>query len=348
MKSSYFKIKILLILVIVIGNLPIGLSAQDDKDVLFGLFEDEDILNLSLRFDIGTFMKEKPEDEYLDAEMTIYAGDNDSIYEDISISARGNYRRRNCEFPPIMLNFNGIETGYKDLDDLKKVKLVTHCQLEAIYDIYLLREYLIYKIYNIISDYSFRVRLMNIRYFDINADTLYTNTKGFIIEPVNSLEDRFGEEEIEDIEIETQGIEDELLLRLSLFQYLIANSDWYISTMHNLKVFGNKDSLKNLIVVPYDFDYTGWVDTHYAYAREDLGLEDIRDRAFYGPCRSAEEYRPVLNYFLQVEDIIIDTIKDFEYLKGTEKRDLIQFVKSFYRLYRNDEIIDICLNPCTQ
>jgi len=336
------KLMILLVLV----TLSQQLIAQGNNSSSFGLFEEEDILNISLSFDIGKFMKEKPEEEYLDAEIIIYG--KDTISTDLRISARGNYRRRTCEFPPIMLNFDDFETGYSDLDDLNKVKLVSHCQDEEIYDIYLLREFLIYKLYNIITDYSFRVRLLNINYYDLNYDTLYVIKKGFIIEPVNTLEERFGEDEIEDTKITSDAVENELMLKLSVFQYIIANSDWFLPTMHNLKIFGNEDSLKNLIAVPYDFDYTGWVNTHYAYAREDLGLEDIRDRAFYGPCRSEEEYRPILDYYLGLEDIFIDTIKDFEYLKGPERRDLIQYIRSFYRLYRNDEILDICMNPCPQ
>jgi len=339
-------LRTILIILLVIPSLPLQLIGQGNKTVSFGLFEKEDILNVSLAFDIGTFIKEKPEEEYLDAQIAIFG--KDTIYSGLRISTRGNFRRRNCEFPPIMLNFDDFETGYSDLDNLNKVKLVSHCKDEEIYDIYLMREYLIYRIYNIVTDYSFRVRLLDINYYDINYDTLYANKKGFIIEPVNTLEERFGEDEIEDITMKSDAIENELMLKLSVFQYIIANSDWFLPTMHNLKIFGNEDSLKNLIAVPYDFDYTGWVNTHYAYAREDLGLEEIRDRAFYGPCRGEEEYRPILDYYLGLEDIFIDTIKDFEYLKGPEKRDLIQFVRSFYKLYRNDEILDICLNPRTQ
>lgn len=344
--KSILIFRTIIITLLVINTLPGQVNAQDKKAASFGLFEEEEPLNVSLSFDIDRFMKEKPENEYLDAQIVICG--KDTIRYGLRISARGNFRRRTCEFPPIMLNFDDFETGYTDLDDLNKVKLVSHCQDEEIYDIYLLREYLIYKIYNIVTDYSFRVRLLNINYYDIKQNTLYATKMGFIIEPVNKLEERFGEDEIEDIAMTSENIEDELLLKLSVFQYLIANSDWFLPTMHNLKVFGNKDSLKNLIAVPYDFDYTGWVDTHYAYAREDIGLEDIRDRAFYGPSRSEEEYRAVLDFYSELEDNIIDTIKDFKYLQGHERNDLVKFIKSFYKLYRNDGIIDICMNPFTQ
>jgi len=334
------------IAVLLIGILNIHVLAQEGENKSFGLFEKDEILNISLAFDIGKYIEEKFEENLLDAEITIYTGETDSIFENIKVRSRGNFRRSNCSFPPIMLHMKDMETGYSDLDDLGKVKLVSHCKDENIYDTYLFREYLIYKIYNVITDYSFRVRLLNIDYYDINYDILYVSKRGFIIEPVNNLEDRFAHDEIEEVKISGEAIENDLMLKLSLFQYMIANSDWYLPIMHNLKIFGDKDVMMNLIAVPYDFDYTGWVNTHYAYAREELGLEDIRDRAFFGPCRNEEEYRLVLDYYLELEDNIIDTVKDFKYLKGPARNDLIRYVKSFYRLYKGDEIMNICMKPC--
>jgi hypothetical protein len=331
------------------GNAP-ALAAKnpnpDKKSADFGLFSENDILEVKLAFDIGTFMRDKPEDEYLDAELTVYEGDNDSIYEHIKVSARGNFRRRTCDFPPVMLYLEGIESGYSDIDKLEKVKLVSHCSTGQEYQNYVLREYLAYRIYNIITDYSFRVRLLNISYYDIHADTLFAEKTGFILEPVDFLEKRFDEDEIEDIVIKMESVENDILLKLSVFEYLIANSDWAVPLIHNLKVFGDEESLEGLIAVPYDFDYSGWVNAHYSMPRVDLGLEKITERAFFGPCYSEEMYRPVLDFYLGLEDKIIDMIKDFEYLERRERNDLVRFVKSFYRLYRKDKIISLFKEQC--
>lgn len=328
--------------------MPLVAAAQGTENQEFGLFSDDQILKVKLSFDIGKFMKEKPEEEYLDAKISIENGEGRQVNEDIRVRARGNYRRRTCMFPPVMLNFKGVETGYPDIDKLEKVKLVSHCMPEDRYTTYVLREYLAYKVYNVITDYSFRVRLMDVSYYDINHDTLFASRKAFILEPVDKLEDRFGYDEIEDIEISYDDVDDYLLMKISVFQYLIGNSDWLIPTIHNLKVFGDEDKLQDIIPVPYDFDYTGWVNTHYSVPREDLGLEEIRDRAFLGPCRSQEDYREVMNYYLGLKDKIIDTVKDFKYLKGAERADLKRYVRSFYRLYRKDEILDIFMNPCKE
>ncbi len=338
--------RITLIVVFLIALSSRQLFPQGEQDKSFGLFMQDEILDIKLAFDIGTFMKEKPEDEYLDAKIIIYTGENDSISGKIKVSARGNYRRRTCDFPPIMLNLEDLKTAYSDLDDLKKVKLVSHCKPTQQYQDYVLREYLAYKIYNLITDCSFRVRLLNISYYDNTFDSLYTKKIGFILEPVDFLEKRFGVDEIEEIEIRQEYVEKDLLLKLSVFEYLIANSDWAVPLIHNLKVFGDEESLENVIAVPYDFDYSGWVNTDYSVARKDLGLEKITDRAFFGPCSSEEEYRAVLDYYLGLENNIIEMIEDFEYLKGQERNDLIRFVSSFYRLYRKDKIINIFIEQC--
>ena len=340
--------RIIIIVSLVFVILPRPLFAQAEEDKIFGLFMEDDALDIRLDFDIGTFMKEKSEEEYLDAEITIYGGERDSVFAKIKVSARGNYRRRTCDFPPVMLNMKDIETAYSDLNDLERVKLVSHCKEGEEYQNYVLREYLAYKLYNLVTDYSFRVRLLNISYYDINYDTLFAKRTGFILEPVDFLEKRFNMGEIEDIEIRQENVENDILLKLSVFEYLLANSDWAVPLLHNLKAFGNEESLDNLIAVPYDFDYSGWVNAHYSVVRIDIGLEKFTDRAFFGPCCSREEYRAVLGYYLGLEDIIIDTIKEFEYLKGRERNDLIRFVRSFYKLYSKDEIIDIFIESCNK
>ncbi|MFP4487995.1 MAG: hypothetical protein ACLFN1_01700 [Bacteroidales bacterium] len=340
------KVRTVLLLVLFTSLGSFQLRAGMDEGRSFRLFEGKDRLNVSLSFDIAAFMREKAEDEYLDAFIMICPDGGDTIATGIKISARGNFRRRNCDFPPLMLNFKDTETGYSDIDALKKVKLVSHCMPDKDYETYVLREYLAYKIYNIVTDYSFRVRLLNISYYDIKHDTLYTVKTGFLLEPVSMLEKRFGMDEIEDVEIGNEAVEEDLLLKLSVFQHLIANSDWLVSLMHNIKVFGDEELPGDVIAVPYDFDFTGWVNAGYAVAREDLGLEDIRDRAYLGPCRSEDEYRDVLDYYMEKKNIFIDTIKEFSYLEGRNRRDLIRYIRSFYRLYRKDEIIDRYMKTC--
>lgn len=338
--------KIYCIIILACHLIPAG-AQNDPAGGSFGLFESEDMLNISLRFDIARYMDEKPSDEQLNALITFHLNGTDSLHKRISLRSRGHYRNRICDFPPLMLNFKGTDFGYSDLDDMKNVKLVSHCMPDEKFENYILKEYLAYKLFNIISDYSFRVRLLKLDYIDINYDTLYISKHGFLIEPVSAMKKRFGMQEIEDSIINPDIVDVNNLLRVSLYQYLIANSDWNISLIHNLKVFSSAEETENMaIAVPYDFDFTGWVNTDYAVAMTSVGLEEITDRAFFGPCNSMQEYKQILNEFLLYKEVFIELIKDFKYLKGSERRELIAYIRSFYKLYKNDEILKICMEPC--
>ncbi len=111
-------------------------NAQDDlterysvTDTIedFGLFTGDDILNLSLRFDVTTYKRKKPKDEYMDAIMTYHISKDDSINKNIRLKTRGEFRNGHCTYPPIVLNFKKTEFEKADLGKIGKVKMVTHC-----------------------------------------------------------------------------------------------------------------------------------------------------------------------------------------------------------------------------
>jgi hypothetical protein len=313
----------------------------------FNLFENHEILELTIRFDISEYMKNKPDEEYLDALLTYKYNSRDSVNKKIRLRARGNYRYRNCEFPPLRINFKDSDFGFADLDSLKNVKMVTHCYDSENYQSYLMREYLIYRLYNIVTDYSFRVRFLKVNYVDSGDKGLLFEQYAFLIEPLERILYRFNAREIEDAELEFDDIEQDLLDRLSLFQYLVANSDWFVEMGHNLKLIkpeGNQNM--KMIPIPYDFDYSGFVNAHYSVPRSDLNLESITDRVYMGPCRSEEEFRIIADEFLSHKESFMEEIRNFEYLDRKVRKELINFIKSFYKLYKNDKLFELLDKEC--
>jgi hypothetical protein len=129
-------------------------------------FELETPLKVRLKYDISSFVKNKTAGEYLDAELTVNYDDAHPITKNIRIQARGNFRRGQCMFPPFFLNFKTDPLAVETYADVKKVKVVTHCSSSTSNQNVLLREYLAYKIYNILTEKSFRVRLLDIDYID--------------------------------------------------------------------------------------------------------------------------------------------------------------------------------------
>lgn len=350
-------LKFLLFLLILSG---IKLSAFTQEDTIsmfypvqdtivnnFGLFESDELLEVTLRFDITWYMKNKPEEEYIDAILTYHFNERDSINKKIRLRSRGNYRHRTCPFPPIMINLSKTDMGYEDLSSIKNIKLVTHCRQSQLYEDYMLREYLAYKLYNVVTDFSFRVRLLKINYIDLGNKELTLSHFAFLIEPVDMLEARMNSVEVENVEVGNKNLEDGWADKVSMFQFLIGNTDWYIPLLHNFKIFkryGVPDP--RVIPVPYDFDYSGFVNTEYAVPRDDLNISEISERVYMGPCRSDEEWQVTLDEFEGYKETFIQIIRDFPYLDRATRKELVDYVESFYLLYRRDDILKVMRLNC--
>jgi len=129
-KTVYLQVLLALIIVLPAKSQNDSIDSYSVNDTLadFGLFTRDDILELSLRFDITQYKRKKPKDEYLDAVLTYHISKTDSINKNVRLKSRGQFRNGYCAFPPIALNFKKTEFKLDDLNKLEKMKLVTHCQ----------------------------------------------------------------------------------------------------------------------------------------------------------------------------------------------------------------------------
>ena len=64
-------------------NTGVQSSAKVSKHKSFGLFEDDKLLEITLRFDMKTYIRAKPKEDYLKAEITFHLSKTDSINENI-------------------------------------------------------------------------------------------------------------------------------------------------------------------------------------------------------------------------------------------------------------------------
>lgn len=346
MKSkSYF---LLCILLFSCGSL----SAQKDtlQTESFGLFENEELLEITLRFDITTYLRKKPIDEFLKAEMVINPGKPDSIVEDIRLKTRGEFRRRECQMAPIELNFKKMKFGYSDLDSIDKLKLVTQCGFGVNYENYLLREYLVYKFFNEVTDTSFRVRLLRINYEDTERGRKPMHQWGIFIEPVDVLTKRTNT-----IQIKSENLTQKHILpfgmdRMAIFNYMIGNYDWSIPGQHNVKVFKPVDMPMNqyAIAIPYDFDWTGVVNPPYAIPVETTGLNNVRERLYLGICRQPEIFDRQLHLLEAKKEIFYRIVNEFPYLKEREKEDIIAYLETFFVQLKepHNRILTTLRNSC--
>jgi hypothetical protein len=322
--------------------------ASPKNDV--SLFGTESILNVSIYLDLASFAKKPSKTDTFDARMIIYPDKGDSIARDIVIKYRGISRYEICSFPPMQLNFK--KPIYSDSSKIKKLKLVTHCQPSVINDEYVVREYLVYKLFSAMTDTSFRVRLLKVNYIDSKGNKKTIRKYGIFIEPVEMLAKRTNCTPVKTESVNQSHIKPMVMDRLAIFNYMVTNWDWSIPGQHNVEVVKpmgyNSDGLG--IAIPYDFDLTGVVNADYAIPPPDLGIENVRQPIFNGICRTREVYAADLDRFSADKSKIYSVVEEFPWLNQRSKKDITTFLDHFFdqleKPKSKDRLIDVFLSSC--
>jgi hypothetical protein len=219
---------------------------------------------------------------------------------------------------------------------------VVRCRNAQQYENYVLKEYLVYRIYNLITPYSFKVRLVRLKYIDTGRDNRETEDWAFLIEPEELMAKRLDARTIRSDELAMRTVNREIMDRLAMFQYMIGNSDYSVTGRHNLKILALNDPAGpvGFIPVPYDFDYTGLVNTHYAVPRDALGLESVRERYFLGPCRSKSLYLQAIDDIRSYRDEIMELVMGFEYLPDEEKMEMVAYIQDFFNRAEREHFVE--------
>ena len=126
------------------------------------LFQSQDTLKVEITAPLSTLILERSETEYLPGIFSYKEADGTPVEMDIKVRARGNFRHRNCDFPPVTLNFRRSQVEGTLFDQQNKLKMVVHCKITRQYEQSVVREYLAYRLLNSITDLSFRVRLLQV------------------------------------------------------------------------------------------------------------------------------------------------------------------------------------------
>jgi hypothetical protein len=295
-------------------------------------FESDDLLKATLKYDITSFIKNKTKGEYIDAELKVFYDENNPVIKNIRIKARGNFRRGQCTFPPLFLNFKTDRPENPMYEDVTKVKIVTHCSASKESEANVLREFLAYKLYNIITDRSFRVRLLDINYIDTGKKQKNYHAYGFSIEPAEIVAKRNNCVLVESPAITGRNLVNEDADRAAMFQYLISNTDWRIKSGHNTKFMKSMtDVTDKVITLPYDFDFSGFVGASYTFPQEWSNTESIYDRDYLGYCRdNNESYQKIIDLYLSKEKEVMQAIADFKYLSEKDKQEVEKFTAGFF------------------
>ncbi len=259
---------------------------------------------------------------------------------EVEVTARGKMRRSTCEFPPMKIKFSNKDLGPKTL------KLVSICKKSGSYEQLLLREYVAYRLYNLLTHQSMKVQLVKMNYVDVNGKGAPDASFAFIIEHHDEMAERNQGKILEQNNISQRMLNTDEYERMCFFQFMIGNTDWLVYSGHNIKVYGIEGTT-NVVCVPYDFDYSGFVNASYAVPDERLKLPDVTDRYYQGFSRSEEMTMQTARLFLDKKQEIIQYCEDFPYFDKRSRKHVRKYLHSFFDILENEKrlkswILDHC------
>lgn len=302
-------------------------SIQKSPNTIFDMLYGQEGLEVRIYTDLEELDSLRNTNEYQAATFSFDYKDSESKW-DIKLRSRGKFRRKVCNQAPLKLNFDKKELVDEGLSEDDELKLVTQCVPGYIGKDYVLREYLAYKLYNILSPHSFRAQLVKLEY-NCTATGKRERSWGIILEDKNTLERRLNAEDCDDCYGRSlEDFDGTSLTIATVFQYMIANADYSIRQSRNLELLRDKVT-GELYVAPYDFDFSGLVNASYAIPNVDYHQKKVRDRVFLG-FSTDQQLSETIDYYKAKKPELLSYIREAKYLAKTSRKDISSFIESFY------------------
>jgi hypothetical protein len=296
------------------------------------LFDATEPLTITLAADFGAVQKQRGNDKHeLPGKLSYVTPSGDSVALDVKLRTRGHFRLKLCQYPPLKVTFDREQTAHTLFAHQNSLKLTVQCRGSRSFANYVLEEYLIYRLYNLVTDRSFRARLAHVTYADVTGKHAPETRDAFFVEDDDRMARR-NRAEVFAVKGARQADMDSAQMTLTaVFQYMIGNTDWAVSALHNIVII--RDSVGDLFPVPYDFDWSGVIWTPYAVPDDRLGIKTVRDRLFRGACRTPEQLAASFVPFNQQKEAIYGLYRGMiaEGLEPKRVEQALEYYDDFYK-----------------
>jgi hypothetical protein len=300
------------------------------------LFKSQETLAFTFTSDFGAINRDRDPKSTKRFPGTIQVpGDGGVQPIPVQVSARGHARRdpRVCSVVPIRLDFAKEALAGTVFEGQKDLKLVTHCDNSSDGEQGVLTEYLTYRILNLFTPRSFRARLVKVTYVDPKRDKAPVPRYGMLLENDDDMARRL-EGRLYTVPNRLYNfIEPESLLLATVLQYMIGNTDYSIMALHNVKLVQTR--ALTIYPVTYDFDYSGLVNTGYGAVDKRLGLSSVRERLYRGPCKTMQEFTPVLDRITAKKGEVLALIDQIPDMKPPRRNDARTYLGEFFSTASN-------------
>jgi len=290
--------------ILFLGSLALSaqISLSSDR-----LYQDKFPLKIKLGYSNKKMNKKTNDSTYIKVPMEFLHDDKWNSIE-VSLRARGNFRRSQCYFPPIKMKIKKDIIENTLFDGNKTMKLVMPCKLEKENNDNVLQEYIAYKMYELSSPYHFKTRLVEIDLSEPKGKKVKKfQLNGFLIEDDKRVAKRF-EGRVLERYMHPMAMDATTSVQNAFFQFMIGNTDFSTAYQHNGKLLYIN---KLIIPLPYDFDMTGWVNPSYQVVNETLNINSVKDRKYRGFKRDVDVFNKVRDQFISNKNTLVDLLNSY-------------------------------------
>ncbi|WP_297690637.1 hypothetical protein [uncultured Eudoraea sp.] len=304
------------------------------------LFKDQEELSIRLKFSTKNLRANTNDSTYIAS--TLWYKDARDLWDsiDIKLRARGNFRRNNCYYVPLRIKIKKSKAKGTIFEGNKKLKVVLPCLEGRNGNDYVLKEYLAYKLYEDISPYHFKTRLVDLEFLEEKGQRIKEHRiQGFLIEDIDNVAERVNGKQIKRI-IHPLQHDAVYAVENAFFEYMIGNTDYSSRVQHNQRLLFIDDKI---ISVPYDFDMSGLVNTHYATVSNiqniPVQIDQVTQRAYKGYMRDEEVFQKVRQTYLAHKErifAVVDGLK-IHFRDAAQLSTAEDFITSFYKILEDDK-----------
>jgi len=319
-----------------------------------GLFLEDWPLEMDLFMDPKKFcrVEDKSKCQDIPARLSYSVnGPEDQVIDiPLLVKTRGSWRLRRdiCTIPPLFLVFPEDQTQTKGtlFAGQDVLPLTTHCSSkQGRTDDYVLKEYLAYRIYNLFSEKSVRVRLAYIRYRKPNVNKLPKPHYAFFNEHFHSVAARNDAEFWETPRLNPAQTDSMEMATMELFQYMIGNTDFSSLGQHNIVLLRTSEG--RVTTLPFDFDFSGLVSAKYAGPDPRLPLQSNRQRLYRGFCHPDLDWDQLFQRFIDKKAQVFELLDSTPGLTRRAQKSTRKFLNEFYKIMdspklRQRNIVDAC------
>jgi len=349
-KTSCIALHIFLISLLI--SFP-AFAAKEDKPPK--LFSDNTEMAITLSGPWRTIQRNIKDDVMYPAQITYTTADGQQSTIDVKVAPRGVSRRfKTCKFPPLKVHFDKEKMKGTEFRGNKSLKLVAYCHPNKKYEQYNIKEFLTYRIFNLITDFSFKVKPLMVEYVDSEGKNDPITRFSFLIEDADEVADRHDMEKLTIARVPASKLDAAETSNVAIYQYMIGNLDWAATggpdkdkCCHNSKIIAPNIDAVPKFVVPYDFDSSGIVNTHYAAPPEGLSIKSVRQRLFRGFCYHNATLPQTVERFQKRKPEIMALFENDPNLIDKNRSNAIKYIEDFYKVIDDPkrykrEITDKC------